>query len=200
MNFPGLDLAWTYGHHAGHALRIVRTWSLVETRAAVERKEKILVVATTALLAAAADHAGLKHSEATILGACLSLSSTAIVLELLSNQERLKSNVGRAAFSVLTSISNDRPSRANEIVSSASPPSMSSVSFTMTVLAMRPSLQTRARRPHGRPRINGSNRMTVQPAQCHHNGDHGQPPEAPQAFVARCEPTGEHESGGPLAG
>ncbi|HWD60089.1 MAG TPA: cation:proton antiporter, partial [Stellaceae bacterium] len=59
------------------------------------------VVATTALLAAAADHAGLKHSEAIILGACLSLSSTAIVLELLSNQERLTSNVGRTAFSVL---------------------------------------------------------------------------------------------------
>jgi monovalent cation:H+ antiporter-2, CPA2 family len=59
------------------------------------------VVATTALLAAAADHAGLKHSEAIILGACLSLSSTAIVLELLSNQERLTSNVGRATFSVL---------------------------------------------------------------------------------------------------
>jgi K+:H+ antiporter len=59
------------------------------------------VVATTALLAAAADHAGLKHSEAIILGACLSLSSTAIVLELLSHQERLTSNLGRATFSVL---------------------------------------------------------------------------------------------------
>ncbi len=59
------------------------------------------VVVTTALLAAAADHAGLGHSEAIILGACLSLSSTAIVLELLSNQERLTSNVGRATFSVL---------------------------------------------------------------------------------------------------
>jgi monovalent cation:H+ antiporter-2, CPA2 family len=59
------------------------------------------VVATTALLAAAADHAGLNHSEALILGACLSLSSTAIVLELLSNQERLTSTLGRATFSVL---------------------------------------------------------------------------------------------------
>ena len=49
MNFPGLDLAWTYGHHAARAVRVVRTWSLVETRAAVERGEKILVVATTAL-------------------------------------------------------------------------------------------------------------------------------------------------------
>ena len=59
------------------------------------------VVATTAVLAFAANRAGLSHSEAIILGACLSLSSTAIVLELLSNQERLTSNVGRAAFSVL---------------------------------------------------------------------------------------------------
>lgn len=49
MNFPGLDLAWTYGHHAGHALRLMRTWSLAETRAGVDRGEKILVVATTAL-------------------------------------------------------------------------------------------------------------------------------------------------------
>ena len=59
------------------------------------------VAVTTGLLAAAANHAGLGHSEAIILGACLSLSSTAIVLELLSNQERLTSNVGRATFSVL---------------------------------------------------------------------------------------------------
>ena len=39
--------------------------------------------------------------EAIIVGACLSLSSTAIVLELLSSQERLTSSVGRASFSVL---------------------------------------------------------------------------------------------------
>ena len=36
-----------------------------------------------------------------ILGASLSLSSTAIVLELLSKQERLKTNVGRTSFAVL---------------------------------------------------------------------------------------------------
>lgn len=59
------------------------------------------VVITAALLAVAADHAGLSHSESIILGVCLSLSSTAIVLELLSNQERLTSNVGRATFAVL---------------------------------------------------------------------------------------------------
>ncbi|MGB6657630.1 MAG: cation:proton antiporter [Xanthobacteraceae bacterium] len=74
---------------------------LLTMRRLVFRLGGLQVVVTTALLAAAADHAGLSHSEAIILGACLSLSSTAIVLELLSNQERLTSNVGRAAFSVL---------------------------------------------------------------------------------------------------
>ncbi len=49
MNFPGLDFAWTYGHHAAHALRLARTWSLPETRTAIEKNEKVLVVATTAL-------------------------------------------------------------------------------------------------------------------------------------------------------
>ena len=59
------------------------------------------VLITTALLAGIAVYAGKSLSEAIILGASLSLSSTAIVLELLSNQERLTTNVGRASFSVL---------------------------------------------------------------------------------------------------
>ncbi len=49
MNFPGLDPAYTLAHHAGHALRLIKTWSLPETRAALEQGEKVLVVATTAL-------------------------------------------------------------------------------------------------------------------------------------------------------
>lgn len=49
MNFPGLDPLWTFTHHAAHALRLIDTWSLEETRAAIEDKEKVLVVATTAL-------------------------------------------------------------------------------------------------------------------------------------------------------
>jgi ADP-heptose:LPS heptosyltransferase len=49
MNFPGLDPAYTLAHHAGHALRLIKTWSLPETRAALEAGEKVLVVATTAL-------------------------------------------------------------------------------------------------------------------------------------------------------
>lgn len=49
MNFPGLDSAWTLAYRFGHALRVVQTWSLDETRAALGEGEKVLVVATTAL-------------------------------------------------------------------------------------------------------------------------------------------------------
>jgi CPA2 family monovalent cation:H+ antiporter-2 len=59
------------------------------------------VLVTTTLLAGVAAYFGQSPSQAIILGACLSLSSTAIVLELLSRQERLTTNVGRASFAVL---------------------------------------------------------------------------------------------------
>jgi CPA2 family monovalent cation:H+ antiporter-2 len=59
------------------------------------------VLVTTALLAGAATYSGWNLSEAIILGASLSLSSTAIVLELLSKQDRLTTSVGRASFAVL---------------------------------------------------------------------------------------------------
>ncbi len=59
------------------------------------------VLITSALIAGIATLAGQNPTEAIVLGACLSLSSTAIVLELLSNQERLTTGVGRASFSVL---------------------------------------------------------------------------------------------------
>jgi CPA2 family monovalent cation:H+ antiporter-2 len=59
------------------------------------------VLITSALIAGAAVWAGSNLSEAIVLGASLSLSSTAIVLELLSSQERLTTSVGRASFSVL---------------------------------------------------------------------------------------------------
>jgi monovalent cation:H+ antiporter-2, CPA2 family len=59
------------------------------------------VLVTTAILTAVAIYTGKATSESVILGASLSLSSTAIVLELLSSQERLKTNVGRASFAVL---------------------------------------------------------------------------------------------------
>jgi len=59
------------------------------------------VLITTGLLAGGAVYFGKSPSVAIILGASLSLSSTAIVLELLSRQERLTSNVGRSSFAVL---------------------------------------------------------------------------------------------------
>jgi monovalent cation:H+ antiporter-2, CPA2 family len=59
------------------------------------------VLLTSALIAGGAVAAGKNPSEAIVLGASLSLSSTAIVLELLSNQERLTTGVGRASFSIL---------------------------------------------------------------------------------------------------
>jgi ADP-heptose:LPS heptosyltransferase len=49
VNFPGLDPAWTLAHHIGHAVRLIDTWSLEETRGAIDHGEKVLVVATTAL-------------------------------------------------------------------------------------------------------------------------------------------------------
>jgi CPA2 family monovalent cation:H+ antiporter-2 len=59
------------------------------------------VLITSTVLAGLAVLAGQAPANAVILGASLSLSSTAIVLELLSNQERLTSNAGRASFSIL---------------------------------------------------------------------------------------------------
>ena len=59
------------------------------------------VLLTGALIAGVAVAAGESPPQAIVLGASLSLSSTAIVLELLSSQERLTTGVGRASFSVL---------------------------------------------------------------------------------------------------
>jgi CPA2 family monovalent cation:H+ antiporter-2 len=59
------------------------------------------VLLTTGLIAGVAVAAGQQPASALILGASLSLSSTAIVLELLSKQERLTTSVGRTSFSVL---------------------------------------------------------------------------------------------------
>jgi CPA2 family monovalent cation:H+ antiporter-2 len=59
------------------------------------------VLLTSAVIAGAALALSRSPSEAVVLGSALSLSSTAIVLELLSNQERLTTSVGRASFSIL---------------------------------------------------------------------------------------------------
>jgi ADP-heptose:LPS heptosyltransferase len=49
MNFPGLDPVWSGFHRALHRLGVRPTWSLEACRAALDRGEKVLVVATTAL-------------------------------------------------------------------------------------------------------------------------------------------------------
>jgi monovalent cation:H+ antiporter-2, CPA2 family len=59
------------------------------------------VLLTSAVIAGVALALVKSPTEAVVLGTCLSLSSTAIVIELLSNQERLTTSVGRASFSIL---------------------------------------------------------------------------------------------------
>ena len=59
------------------------------------------VAITTTILTAIIVAAGQKTPIAIMLGACLALSSTAIVLEVLSSQGRLATSAGRASFSVL---------------------------------------------------------------------------------------------------
>lgn len=59
------------------------------------------VLLTGSLLSGMATALGQKTEVAIIVGASLSLSSTAIVLELLSDQGRLTTTAGRASFSVL---------------------------------------------------------------------------------------------------
>jgi CPA2 family monovalent cation:H+ antiporter-2 len=59
------------------------------------------IVLTTALIGGLAALNGQERSAAIILGACLALSSTAIVLEVLSNQGRITTGPGRASFAVL---------------------------------------------------------------------------------------------------
>jgi K+:H+ antiporter len=59
------------------------------------------VVLSTAVIGGVAVLAGNTTDVSIILGACLALSSTAIVVEILSNQGRLATAAGRASFSVL---------------------------------------------------------------------------------------------------
>jgi monovalent cation:H+ antiporter-2, CPA2 family len=59
------------------------------------------IVLSTLVIGIVAASAGSKAPVALILGACLALSSTAIVIEILSRQKRLNTNAGRASFAVL---------------------------------------------------------------------------------------------------
>ena len=59
------------------------------------------IVLSAAVIGGIAALAGSKPPVALILGACLALSSTAIVVELLSRQGRLNTSAGRASFATL---------------------------------------------------------------------------------------------------
>jgi monovalent cation:H+ antiporter-2, CPA2 family len=59
------------------------------------------VILTVLAISASALFLGYGNREALILGMALSLSSTAIVIQLLSDQKRLGSQAGRASFSIL---------------------------------------------------------------------------------------------------
>lgn len=59
------------------------------------------VIISACLIAAAGMATGIAPTSALVIGAALSLSSTAIVVEHLSGQKRLSTSVGRASFSIL---------------------------------------------------------------------------------------------------
>jgi monovalent cation:H+ antiporter-2, CPA2 family len=59
------------------------------------------VILCTAVLGSIIALAGQKPAAAVIIGSCLALSSTAIVVEILSNQRRLSTAAGRSSFSIL---------------------------------------------------------------------------------------------------
>ena len=59
------------------------------------------IVVTAAVIGGIAALVGNSPAVSIIVGACLALSSTAIVIELLSNQGRLATTTGRTSFSVL---------------------------------------------------------------------------------------------------
>ena len=59
------------------------------------------IVFSAATIGAAVALAGSKAPVAFILGACLALSSTAIIVEILSRQGRLNTSAGRASFAIL---------------------------------------------------------------------------------------------------
>ena len=59
------------------------------------------VVLSTAVIGGIVAFAGIPPAAAVIIGSCLSLSSTAIVIEILSNQRRMSTTTGRTSFSIL---------------------------------------------------------------------------------------------------
>ncbi len=59
------------------------------------------VLISASAIAAVVAWAGAPAAAAVIIGSCLALSSTAIVIEVLSNQRRMSTTTGRTSFSIL---------------------------------------------------------------------------------------------------
>ena len=74
---------------------------LVTMRRLVFGLGSLQVVLSAAAIAAVAALAGNTAAAAIVIGSCLALSSTAIVIEVLSNQRRVSTAAGRTSFSIL---------------------------------------------------------------------------------------------------
>jgi monovalent cation:H+ antiporter-2, CPA2 family len=74
---------------------------LVTMRRLVFGLGSLQVALCTAVLGTMVALAGTPPAAAVIIGSCLSLSSTAIVIEVLSNQRRMSTATGRTSFSIL---------------------------------------------------------------------------------------------------
>jgi monovalent cation:proton antiporter-2 (CPA2) family protein len=82
----------------GLELSIERLWSM---RRLVFGLGSLQIVVTGTIIAVVAWEFGNSPAASIVLGACLALSSTAIVMQLLIEQRRLGTVVGRSSFSIL---------------------------------------------------------------------------------------------------
>ena len=74
---------------------------LITMRRLVFGLGSLQVVLSTLVIGGMVAFAGSTPAAAVVIGSCLALSSTAIVIEILSNQRRLSTAAGRASFSIL---------------------------------------------------------------------------------------------------
>jgi len=74
---------------------------LVTMRRLVFGLGSLQVVIASAVIGGIAALAGNTPAASVIIGSCLALSSTAIVIEVISNQRRMSTAVGRTSFSIL---------------------------------------------------------------------------------------------------
>jgi monovalent cation:H+ antiporter-2, CPA2 family len=74
---------------------------LITMRRLVFGLGSLQVALSTAVIAGIAAMAGTTGAASLIIGSCLALSSTAIVIEVLSNQHRMSTTAGRTSFSIL---------------------------------------------------------------------------------------------------